>query len=484
MFMKRTMTLILALLLLLASCGGTETETTAETAAQTEAAAVETELMDNLPERDYGGADYVILSAAEQWQHTYAVEESTGDVLKDAVYERNMAVEERFGVDLQYEVVNGYSAGTAIVTDKLRGSVQAGDAVYDLIAASSAYTAPYITGGLLQNMTKMEYLDFDAPWYFKETNAYLTVDGKLYIAAGSFGFNTIDQCGALFFNKEMMDDLGEEYPYQTVLDGKWTYDKMLALSEKAAMDLDGDGATTGVDRFGLLSTQDESLPWLAYGMGYLITSPDADGVPAFVGATEKTVDILDQLSLLKNNKTAYYACSIDPAEEMIPMFAAGQTLFAAYCLKLAPYEEMRNAPDFGIIPMPKLEESQKMYYSKAFVDVAAFPMVLKDAEMSQIVLEGLQCSSHIDVLPAYYDVVLQRKLTRDEDSAAMIDLIREGIICDFGMAFFSVLSTELFSITPLIESGSFATWWAGQENALNTKLDNLLETLATLDTEG
>ena len=483
--MKRTMTLVLALLLLLASCGGgTETETTAETAVQTEAAAVETELTDNLPERDYGGADYVILAAAEQWQNTYAAEESTGDVLNDAVFHRNTAVEERFGVGLQYEVVNGYTAGTAIVTDKLRGSVQAGDAVYDLMTASSAYTAPYITGGLLQNMTKMEYLDFDAPWYFHETNANLTVDGKLYIAAGSFGFNTIDQCGALFFNKELMVDLGEEYPYQTVLDGKWTYDKMLVLCEKAAMDLDGDGASTGADRFGLLSTQDESLQWLAYGMGYLITKPDAEGFPAFVGATEQSVDILDLLSLLKSNKTAYYSCAINPPDEMIPMFAAGQTLFAAYCLKLAPYEEMRNAPDFGILPMPKLDESQKMYYSKAFVDVAAFPMVLKDAEMSQIVLEGLQSSSHFDVLPAYYDVVLQRKLTRDEDSAAMIDLIREGIICDFGMAFFSVLSAELFQIEPLIRNGSFSTWWAGQEKGLNTKLDGLLETLATLDTEG
>ena len=80
------------------------------------------------------------------------------------------------------------------------------------------------------------------------------------------------------FNKEMMNDLGEEYPYQTVLDGKWTYDKMLALAEKAAMDLDGDGATTGADRFGLLSTEYESLQWLAYGMGYLITVPDADGI--------------------------------------------------------------------------------------------------------------------------------------------------------------------------------------------------------------
>ena len=483
--MKRTMTMVLALLLLLSSCGGgTTKETTADTAAQTEAAVTETELTDNLPERDYGGADYVILTAAEQWQDTYAVEESTGDVLKDAVYDRNMAVEERFGVNLQYEVVNGFTAGMSVVTDKLRGSVQAGDAVYDLMVASSAYTTPYITGGLLQNLTKMEYLDLEAPWYFHESNDSFIVDGKLYAVAGTYGFNTINECGAVYFNKEMMDELGEEYPYQMVLDGKWTYDVMLTLAEIAAFDKNGNGKTDKEDCFGILSTDHEAIPWLGFGMGYRIIVPDEEGNKSFCGATEAIVDITDRLSLLMNNKSVYYSGNIDPTVDLIPMFTAGQNLFSVYILKLSFYEEMRDAPDFGILPTPKLNEQQDMYYSKCFVDVAAFPIMLKDAEMSQIVLEGLQSTTYFDVLPVYYDVALQRKLTRDEDSAAMIDLIREGTICDFGMAFYQSLSFDIAFFDSIIKSKSFSTWWAANENALNEKLDALLETLATLDTEG
>ena len=103
--------------------------------------------------------------------------------------------------------------------------------------------------------------------------------------------------------------------------------------------------------------------------------------------------------------------------------------------------------------------------------------------MSQIIMEGLQSASYFDVLPTYYDVVLQRKLTRDEDSSVMIDLIREGIICDFGMAFYQALSSEMMFFESIIQTKSFNTWWAANENGLNAKLDTLLETLAALDTE-
>lgn len=481
--MKRVTLWILVMLLLLNSCGGqTISETQKEVDTQENATEVqETELQDALPERDYGGARYVILSASEQWKETYTSEESTGDVLNDAVYARNIEVEERFNVVLQYEVENGYSAGMSTVTSKLRGSVQAGDAVYDLMTANCAYTASHVTGGLLQNMTKMEYLDLDAPWYFAETNNNLIVNDKLYIVAGAFGLNTLNQLGSVMFNKELMDDLGEEYPYQTVLDGNWTYDTMLSLATKASLDLNGDGAWDENDRYGILSTEGEAIQWLGFGMGYRIIQPDENGVPSFVGATENTVDVMDTLSMLMQDKSVYYACTIDPADEMIPLFTGNQGLFAIYALKLMVYEEMREGPDFGVLPMPKWNAEQEKYYSKCFAEIAAFPMVLKDTEMSQIVLEALNSTSYIDLLPVYYDVVLQRKLIRDNDSAAMIDLIREGTICDFGMAFHSSLDSTLFGFDGIINSNTFSTWWASHEQSLNAKLEALLEDLSTLD---
>jgi hypothetical protein len=40
--------------------------------------------------------------------------------------------------------------------------------------------------------------------------------------------------------------------------------------------------------------------------------------------------------------------------------------------------------------------------------------------------------SYKKIIPTYYEVVLQTKYTRDEQSAAMLDLIREGRVFDIG----------------------------------------------------
>lgn len=482
--MKRNMTLVLAMLLLLSSCNTNiaEEQQSESDVQSTIEEGQETILKDSLPERDYNGAAYVILSASEQWQETYAAEENTGNALNDAVFARNATVAERFDVDLQYEIVNAYMARMETVTSKLRGSVQAGDAAYDLMTASSAYTASYIVDGLLQNMAKMEYLDLDAPWYFSETNQNLYVRDKLYIVAGAFGLNTLNQLGAVIFNKEMMDDLGEKYPYQTVLDGDWTYDAMLTLGTKASLDLNGDGTFDKEDRYGILSTRGEAIQWLGFGMGYRIIQPDEEGLPSFVGATESTIDTMDTLAALMQNTSVYYACrEIDPVNEMIPMFIENKGLFAVYELKLLTYEEMREGPDFGVVPMPKKNAEQEKYYSKCFAEVVAFPMVIKDADMSQVILEALNSTTYADLLPTYYDVMLQRKLVRDDDSAAMIDLIREGTICDFGMAYYSALDASLFAFEDIISTQSFSTWWAAHEQSLQTKLDTLLDELTNLE---
>ena len=42
-----------------------------------------------------------------EWAYEFDVEEQTGDLVSDAIYERNSKVEERFNVDLVYSEVDG-----------------------------------------------------------------------------------------------------------------------------------------------------------------------------------------------------------------------------------------------------------------------------------------------------------------------------------------------------------------------------------------
>ena len=106
--MKRISALALALLMLLASCGGAENETTADTAAGEETITetgplTEMEkralIKDDLPDKDYGGMQFRI-STKRGTMYEIDAEELTGDVLNDAIYTRNTNVEERFNVEL------------------------------------------------------------------------------------------------------------------------------------------------------------------------------------------------------------------------------------------------------------------------------------------------------------------------------------------------------------------------------------------------
>ena len=99
--MKKLLAVLLTLSILfsLAACGaGTDSppeETSAALTPSAPAAEEETEAetAPPVPKEDFGGVDFNVLAACEQWQDFYAAEQ-TGDVVDDAVYERNLWLEE------------------------------------------------------------------------------------------------------------------------------------------------------------------------------------------------------------------------------------------------------------------------------------------------------------------------------------------------------------------------------------------------------
>ena len=56
----------------------------------------------------------------------------------------------------------------------------------------------------------------------------------------------------------------------------------------------------------------------------------------------------------------------------------------------------------------------------------------KNIEWSSILTEALNAETYKQVVPAYYDTALKVKLSRDAESAAMLDLLMESRVFDFG----------------------------------------------------
>ena len=106
---KKIVSFFLAVLTLTAvtssvSCGsdtGTTTESTPTTSAATEAVTEDPGPKPELPAADYGGKTFNMLIPTEYSDH-YIADAESGDVVQDAVYARNVAVEELLNIKYNY----------------------------------------------------------------------------------------------------------------------------------------------------------------------------------------------------------------------------------------------------------------------------------------------------------------------------------------------------------------------------------------------
>ena len=79
--------------------------------------------------------------------------------------------------------------------------------------------------------------------------------------------------------------------------------------------------------------------------------------------------------------------------------------------------------DFGIIPYPKLDEAQKQYVSRVeYYFPTIVPINSDSLGITGVMLEALQSESAKTVRPAYYDIALKTKYTRDDESAQISTL--------------------------------------------------------------
>ena len=95
--------------------------------------------------------------------------------------------------------------------------------------------------------------------------------------------------------------------------------------------------------------------------------------------------------------------------------------------------------EFGILPEPKFNESQKEY--RSFVNgssaMICVPATVRsaDRECISVILEALASESYKIVTPVFVEKLLKRKLTRDSESQDMIDYIVRFRVYDMGYVY-------------------------------------------------
>ena len=422
-----------------ASCGGdtatdpvvTDGGNTDTTAAVTEAVTEDPALKDSLPEADLGGAQFrmTVFGTDQNRPQTY-VDAQDGNIVNDAVYSKIRTVEERFNTDI---VLTEMSYLEENHVGALTKSIQAGEDSCDLAQGHDVNMANAAMQNMFINVYDIPNLDFSKPWWPAATTESMTVAGQMYMMFNNIGYNNLAQTRVMYFNKKMMTDLDFEMPYQMVYDGTWTLDAMNNMTKQAYRDLNGNGEVDTADQFGYVS-----MPYY-----YGIFEPfrvepyqkDADGNLFYEVHLDRTVKVVEKMydMIFGEGGMLYPNTDSDYQDQVLNLFCEDRSLFFYGPLENAAKNfSLDSDLSYGVLPMPKLEESDDGYYGAAFDRPFVVPTTAGDNLYNiGLVVEALNAEGYKQVFPAYFEIAMKTRYADQTDDAQMLDIVHDNVIISF-----------------------------------------------------
>ena len=488
--MKRSLALIMAILIsLLASCGSTSTDVTETTAADTNTEPVETttaEISDDLPDKKFDGRTFTTLTY-DRIASGYQADEANGDVVNDAVYKRNEKVMERFDVKLEM-----MSKATFDETKShIRTTVLAGEETFQLAAQHAVSLGTLALDGIFMNWYDLPYINFEKPWWSTSTIEDMTYDGVAMMAVGDYSLTSLAATYCYFYDKQAAEDYHFEDLYAVVNDGKWTIDYVMNLVKDVYVDLNGDGKRDEFDYYGLTSTITSPLNTYLWSSGGKIFTNSSDGTKEFTYNTDKTITIIEKLYQLCwetdgvcMERPTYVSQTGNVHLPAALSFRDNLTAMIPGTLDMTVNYFRDRKGEYGILPYPKLDENQAEY--KTMVDgyhaALAVPVTVSDPEFVGIITEALNAESKKIVFPAYYEVALKVKYTHDDESVKMLDMIVDSRVFDFGYAYggWSGVAFMFQELVGTNKSKDFASFYASKGPAAEQYYDNVIAALEEL----
>ena len=451
---RRILTALLASVMLLpslAACGESTdpADTTAPSRTNSDTAA-DTELTDDLPDDLYYNGDEIIF-ISDKYQD---FEELTGDVVNDALYERNRAVEERLGVKLKF-----YEEDE--VMDKVVASVSSGSADYDLVEELCWRTAPKFTEGYFRDLRQTEYLNFDKAYWNQSFNEVVSYNDAQYGITGAMMLSLYRRTYITVFNKDLFTNANQAFLYEYVENGTWTLDKQAALTPLFHQDNGNNKQDMEGDIYGFVSNDFIFVDPYWASCEVEIIRKNADGDYEWVFETAKLHDMAEKvLYLYYGTGDAAYIEHDDYQSEgtVINVFSSGYAAMATLVIEHLEHANVRNMEEeYGVVPIPKYSEDQKTYYSQMHdgFTIACIPTTVSDERANEMsaVLEALSSVSYRVVRPVYYETTLRTKLAQDPQSAAMMDLIVNNIRIDAGFVYSHSMGSFHQGFQQLVDKG-------------------------------
>lgn len=434
--MKRKLCLALAVLMLLStaalftSCsngsgdGSSTTVTTAPTPGNGGNGGT-VDLYADLPTGNYNGYEVQFLNASSSFINTIVPEDTT-DTVDAAIFARNSFVKEKLQVNLKE--INQTADNVKKTMTQLTSS---NDFEYDIVFNTVYRQTPLAQSGTYTPVDEMtSYINLNKPWWFKDTMDSISVNGKGFELFGDIHLYYYESIWGMVFNQEDFIDNKQTFPYDLVRSGDWTLEEMEKIM-KATYKKPGEEHYAIVGHKDLISA-------MMVASGFELVSQDYGDVlkvfedeVRFVDTYTKIMNVFFTSNgpnkmnmIIADYKSEAYKSGIFDGFEFQTSFITGKGTFMGGTI--GDIRIVRSSEfQYGIIPLPKIHDDQEQYVSMVvnYAYSLGVPATNPYLEQTCVIIENLAAYSYKLVKHEYYDVVVQGRTVRDNDSIEMLDII-------------------------------------------------------------
>ncbi len=446
--MKKFFVCMLALVMLiplLASCNN-ETEESSQTSETSE-------FQVTTPTKDLEGREIYVLC----WDFSAtaaSIMGYSGEIMYDEENPTAVDVAKKIVVDnietaYNCKIVGEKTATTSIPTT-VRNQVTSGIHYYDIVFDSISSSAPLAAEHMLTDLNAVSTIDLSDAWWDQNAVKDFSLGGHVYFACGDI--NTYDDQGTwcMLFNKTLKDKLGiEEDFYQLARDKEWTFDKFVEICKSGVTaNTNGDEVLDEFDTWAF-GTELYNIYVHLVGAGETIARKDSDDLPylTILSEPEATYSVLTKVLEFYNDNETVMIANASPYKDkgydnvweatVHKAFIEGRELFyMCGLIHAASFRQMED--EFGILPIPMFYETQDEYHhtvSRGNSTVMYIPRNTTAVEDVGLVITAIAEQSKHFVTPAYYDVQLKYRDSRDDESGEMLDIIFASRSFDIGMVY-------------------------------------------------
>lgn len=374
---------------------------------------------------DFGGYEFKIATSR---QYRFVPDETMAGTVNPAIEKRNQLVHEKYNV-----VIKEVYYGENELLTKLSQAVDAGVQFSDLVSVTMPTMAGMAYEGRLLNLFSVPFFNPDASYLNQETVKSSVAGDYMYAIYDRATFYQED-FWCIFYNEDLLPAGAGREIFNSVKQGKWTWDKLMDYAEYAAREVmkkRSPDYQTDIFGLGSFSNKDDFAVAAFNSSGLSLFGDTYHKKLAYSMNTDKGNEVADRVRDIIQSK-AYIGLSGENASKA---FLDGRVAFFAYRVDFAK-AAAETRLNWSIAPLPKITENQTNYLSYVGSSAAGLSVPARQTDSSRTgkVLNALLAASYVSLDDAIQTNYITFCL-RDNDSAIMLKRVFENPVIDIATVY-------------------------------------------------